>query len=489
MLFIIGVVLGCLLVHFFYRGLTSPLAHIPGPPYSRWTSAVFSYYCVRGEVAQYVHGLHRKYGPVVRVTPTEVDICDTSAVKQIHKTGSAFLKSQWYVDLTPRERQSTFSTVDPKFHAAHRRLLSSPISDSALMTQFEPLIRARVSQAIDGLGRDMAATGAGDVYKWMLFMATDIIGEMSFGESFRMLDSGQKSQYSNDLERIALTGIIRTTFPTMFKLAATLPLPYFRETVKAVNRLESYAVASIGRYYGMLKQNPKDPKPTLFTKLYDAGENGLSEKEIIAEARTFIVAGSDTTAVTLTYLIHAVCQNPQIRDTLVAEVAQLPADFTDRDLRGLPYLNRVILESLRLYSAVPSALRRAVPAGGAHLAGYSLPAGVTVGTQSYSLHRDEKIFPDAERFEPDRWVSPTQAMKDASLPFGGGSRVCLGIHLARIELRLATAMFFRRFPQARVSSRYGMSEADMVMETFFLMAPKGHRCLIEGRDMQQKVQS
>lgn len=308
------------------------------------------------------------------------------------------------------------------------------------MTHFEPLIRARVGQAIDGLDQDMAATGAGDVYKWMLFMATDIIGEMSFGESFRMLDSGkvrnthspneqeqrahqqQKSQYSNDLERIALTGIIRTTFPTMFKLAATLPLPIFRETVKAVDRLESYAVASIGRYYGLLKQNPKAPKPTLFTKLYDAGENGLSKDEITAEARTFIVAGSDTTAVTLTYLIYAVCQNSRIRDTLVAEIAQLPADFTDRDLRGLAYLNRVILESLRLYSAVPSALRRAVPAGGAHLAGYSLPAGVTVGTQSYSLHRDAKIFADPEEFEPDRWVSPTQAMKDASLPFGGGSR-------------------------------------------------------------------
>ncbi|RAL12599.1 cytochrome P450, partial [Aspergillus homomorphus CBS 101889] len=464
---------------FLYRGLTNPLAHIPGPASSRWSSLLLCYYSLRGEVAQYVHDLHRRYGSVVRVSPNEVDICDSSAVKEIHKAGSGYFKSQWYLDLTPVARQSTFSTVDPKFHAAHRRLLAAPISDSVLMTRFEPLIRSRVGQAMDRIAEEMITTGAGDVYKWLLFMATDIIGEMSFGESFRMLDSGKKSDYSNDLERIAATGAIRTSFPSLVRLAEILPLPIFRETVRAADRMETYAVASIERYHNLLKQNRTDPKMTLFTKLYDAGENGLSKKEIINEARSYIVAGSDTTAVTLTYLIYTLCRNPRIRDTLVAEVAQLPPDFTDRDLRGLSYLKYVILESLRLYSAVPVALRRAVPPGGAHLAGYDLPAGVDVGTQSYSLHRDEKVFVDPDRFEPSRWASPTQAMKDATLPFGGGSRVCLGIHLARIELRLATAMFFRRFPQARVSNRCGMSEADMVMESFFLMAPKGHRCLIE----------
>lgn len=57
--------------------------------------------------------------------------------------------------------------------------------------------------------------------------------------------------------------------------------------------------------------------------------------------------------------------------------------------------------------------------------------------------------------------------------------VCIGIHLARIELRLATALFFRRFPQARISHSEGMSSDDMIMKAFFLMAPQGHRCLVE----------
>lgn len=58
--------------------------------------------------------------------------------------------------------------------------------------------------------------------------------------------------------------------------------------------------------------------------------------------------------------------------------------------------------------------------------------------------------------------------------------VCIGIHLARMELRLATALFFRTFPQAHVSTKEGMSAEDMEMKSYFLMSPKGHRCLMEG---------
>jgi cytochrome P450 len=60
------------------------------------------------------------------------------------------------------------------------------------------------------------------------------------------------------------------------------------------------------------------------------------------------------------------------------------------------------------------------------------------------------------------------------------SIVCIGLHLARIELRLGAALFFRKFPHAHPSGKEGMSEEDMVMKSFFLMAPQGHRCLIEG---------
>ena len=95
------------------------------------------------------------------------------------------------------------------------------------------------------------------------------------------------------------------------------------------------------------------------------------------------------------------------------------------------------------------------------------------------MHKNPAIFPDPLEFIPERWESPTKEMKDSFVAFGGGSRICIGLHLAKMELRLATARFFMSFPGARVSGREGFAEGDMVPEMYFLMTPRRHRCLIK----------
>lgn len=374
------------------------------------------FYWFAGKKPNYVHSLHQKYGPVVRVSPEEVDICDVDAVKVIHRARGGYLKlARFYRTLSAVE--TVFSTTDPAFHSAHRRLLANPISDSSL-TRFEPLISDRVHLAVNRMSNELESRGVMDVFKWWFYMTTDVIGELSFGESFRMLDSGevsyqsalaingdtwlipQKNQYITDLQSLGAISPIRTTFPSLVLLASRLPLPVFRKVSDMSKRLKEYAQQSIDRYKRVIEESD-DPKPTLFTKLYNAGKDGMSDVEIRNDAQAYIVAGSDTTAITLTYLVYSVCKDVNVREKLVAEVASLPEKYTDRALRDLPYLNQVIDETLRLHTVVSMGLPRVVPQEGANLSGYQLPGGVAVATQAYSLHRKEDIFP-----EPYKWVFP-----------------------------------------------------------------------------------
>ncbi|CEL03105.1 hypothetical protein ASPCAL04262 [Aspergillus calidoustus] len=489
----------------------NPLSSLPGPRITKWTDLVLKYYTVLGQRPRYVHALHEKYGPLVRVSPTEIDISDIPAAREIHRIASPFLKAPWYRLLNRKDGESVFSTTDPEYHRRHRRLLSSPLSDSNLRSVMEPLVRSRIDLAIEKIRSEASSRrGVADIYKWFFFMATDIIGELSFGDSFRMLEIGTKNQYIADLETVAKIGGIRATFPFVMAVAGILPLSIFREVVESTDRIVSYAMQSVERYKAHLALNPDEAgrKPTLFTKLYGAsqgesqknGEECLSDREIRNDAQSFIIAGSDTTANTLTYLVWSVLRDENIQRKLVAELEKslggTEKELSDSELRELPYLNQVISEALRLYPAVPSALPRVVPEKGSTLAGYWLPGGATVTTQLYSLHRDAETFDDPERqdlhqdqytnqanyetrFDPSRWESPSKEMKDAFMPFGAGSRNCVGIHLARMELRLATASFFRAFPTATVSTKENMSDADMEQTLHFLLSPKGKRCLVE----------
>ena len=215
----------------------------------------------------------------------------------------------------------------------------------------------------------------------------------------------------------------------------------------------------------------------MFTKLINKEAEGqITREDVIREGVAYIAAGSDTTAVTTTYIIYNICKHPSVRAKLVAELANLPsADPNWADVQKLPYLNNVIQETLRLFGAAPASLKRDVPPTGAIFSGYTIPSGNIVSTQGYTLHRNPAIFPDPESFNPDRWLNPTPDMNQAFMPFGGGTRICIGMHLARHEMRMATAKFFQRFPNAQVLE----SEDDMDQLAYFVTAPKAQRCLVD----------
>ncbi|KAF3760962.1 cytochrome P450 [Cryphonectria parasitica EP155] len=473
-------ILGLAVLAYVYSAFSTPLAKVPGPWYSLFTGQVLKYYGVAGKRAKYVHDLHEKYGPIVRVGPEEVDVADVASVKEIHTVKATYTKSPKFYSALKAPGENVFNTVDIQYHRQHRKLLSGGFSDASLQS-FHPIVEGRVNLAIERMAREMETRGVADVFKWWLFMATDVIGELTFGQSFRMLEHGEKNEYSRNLEKIAVTGAKRSAFPFLAKLAFYgVPIPGFGENTQVLKNNIKFATQLLQQYQSLVEQDPNVPVPSLFKRLFkEEEEASMSFNEILAEAQVYIIAGSDTTALTLTYLVWRVCGLPEVREKLVKELQQLPVDYHDKDLQHLPYLNQVIEESLRLHAPAPSALPRVVPPGGATLSGHYLPGGSIVCTQAWTLHRDPEVFPDPEKFDPSRWVNPTKEMKDLSMPFGGGSRICLGLHLARLELRLATARFFRAFPNAERSTREGMTDDDMQQMLYFLAPPKGKRCLIE----------
>lgn len=415
----------------------TPLRHVPGPAYAHWTNLVLKYNVVRGRRTMYIHSLHAKYGPYVRISPSEVAVCDVVGFRTMHRVGSDFRKSDWYGKFNDMKVPGVFAMTDPKAHGARRRLFAQQLSNTAVL-RYEETVRAKVELALDKIGRD-AGVGNADILKWWTAMATDVAAELSFGSSFGILEHESKGQYMTDLETTMLISGVKVELPCLVGLASFVPVKALQDALRLPQRLAAYGRWAIERHKEAVARDPD--LRSIFARFLDPKrqQSEISDEEIAIEAANFIVAGSDTTAVSLTYLVWAVLRPAScvVREKLCEEVASLPTTASARDIGALPYLGHVVTETLRLYGAAPGSLPRVVPGDGAILGDVYVPGGVTVSTQAYSIHRDPTVFPDPHtygpsapprptltrcRFCPERWENATQQMKDAYHPFGAGAR-------------------------------------------------------------------
>lgn len=341
-------------------------------------------------------------------------------IKIVYSMRETFVKAQTYRNLTPSRTDSMFNTGNVDTHRRYRRMLARPMSESALKPNIDD-VHARVSNTVSKMEAEMKTRGAVDIYKWWFFFTTDTIGDLTFGTSFNMTESGQKNQYFMDLQAVNKLGGIRVMFPALIKLAKYVPIPFVKAAQQGGERIRRYAIRLLE---AQQKGGSSDcTKDTFFSNIIRANnEETLSFEEVVVNAQSYIVAGSDTTSNTLTFLIWAVVHRPDIQEKLVAELKTLPEDFTEADTRQLKYLDQVIHETLRLFAAAPTTLPREVPAEGVELGGYRVDGGTTVGTSAYMMHRNDKIFPEPFEYKPERWAEPTKEMKDAFMAFGRGAR-------------------------------------------------------------------
>ncbi|KAL2847228.1 cytochrome P450 [Aspergillus pseudoustus] len=480
-----GIALVLWILQSLYKAYTSPLRTVPGPLYTALTRLPLKLSIITGRRIYFIDALHKTHGPIVRISPDEVSISSTAEFKEIHRAGSPFLKSEWYSKFTMSSRPGVFDMRDPKVHAARRKLFARAFSKTELRREWEGVVREKVKLTVEKIRGEMLGSSDGrcDVLKWWTFLATDVSGHLMFGESFDMLSVGMKNEYIHILESTMKGSGINAELPLVGFIGRHLPIP----SIKAMFRASDY-LTEYGRRAVTNSRAASDSTRNIFSGMIYESEKGsetLTDLDVITEAGNLIVAGSDTTAVTLTYLVYAILSNPRLQREIEDEVLALAEDYDDATLEQLPLLNAAIKETLRLYGAAPGSLPRSVPEGGATFLGYYIPQGTTVSTQSYTIHRDANNFSDPEAFDASRWRPKDEGegvssqAQAAFSPFGAGARTCLGIHLAYMELRLAAAEFFRECKGVTLAP--SVSWATMKPENYFLIAPRGHQCEVMQR--------
>jgi hypothetical protein len=166
----------------------SPLRRIPGPFYAKFTHLWLKKCVLSGRRLHYIHEMHQKYGPVVRIAPNEIDVADPQMFKQIHKIGGGFTKDPWYQSFRTGDSQDVFSMIDVKDHAQRRKLLAPLWTNTALHANWEKPVYEKVQLAVAQIKKEAKATGRADVFKWWTFMTTDVISHLAFGEPLGMLE-------------------------------------------------------------------------------------------------------------------------------------------------------------------------------------------------------------------------------------------------------------------------------------------------------------
>ncbi|MCO8246225.1 cytochrome P450 [Haladaptatus sp. AB643] len=203
--------------------------------------------------------------------------------------------------------------------------------------------------------------------------------------------------------------------------------------------------------YQLIRERREDPTGEgVISTLLDATDehgNHMSDEQIRDEVVTLLLAGHETTALSLTLTMYALAQYPEVEEKLVAELDEVLDGETPTmaDLDDLTYTEKVVKESMRLYPPVPGIVREATKPD--IIGGYEIPAGATVQMNQWVVHRDPRWYDDPLAFRPERWTKEFEKSlpKLAYFPFAAGPRRCIGDRFAMLEARLLLATIYQQF--------------------------------------------
>ncbi|KAL5358309.1 cytochrome P450 [Aspergillus floccosus] len=455
-----------------YRLTLHPLAQYPGPKLAACSSLYFMYYIWTGYFPQHCETLFRKYkSKVVRVAPGQIVFNDPRSLKDIVGRGDTY-RGNFALRVIGFAGTNVSNIRDPGEHRRKRRLMAPGFSNTALNAQ-EPGI---VVPIVDNLvARISESDGTVNLTNYFDCATLDIIGALSFGANFGMLDKLDSHPFLHVLPSVLRYSVIAQCIPEVFRV-----LSYVNRYGPAWMTPKAFrGVVDFAGYHLNLRKQRDATEIDLGSRqdiisVIEAGNEKFKGKqgythlgkyEMLGEATNLVTGGGDTVATALTNTFWHLGQNPAVYKRLVSEIR---SEFTTPDslvspkiAQKIPYLDAVLNESMRVSPVLPGPMWRhtdnPIP-----VAGYMVPAHTELGAMRYNIFRNPDVFHRADEFLPQRWMQRDGEFRDddleASQPFGLGPRTCIGRNIAWMELRLIVAKLLWHFDWEAVTREWNCPE-------------------------------
>jgi cytochrome P450 len=466
-----------------------PISSLPGP--RGWPLLGNVPQVRKAHLHQNVEAWSKRYGPFFRLKlgpRAMLVVADHEAINSILRDRPEGFRRASRLREIGEEMGSVpglFSAEGERWRK-QRRMVTASFAPNHIRAYFPSLLK--VTGRLQARWQKAALRGAAiDLQADLKRFTTDIIAGLAFGKEVNTLASDE-----NSIQRhldVVLAGVYRRVMAP-FPYWRWLRLPADRQLERSNAALRHAIHDFVGQARARMEADPglrENPRNLLEAMIAaaDQGDMGVDNDDVVGNVSTMLLAGEDTTANTLAWMIYLLHRNPvawqrakEEVDRLVPDLASLTLELLD----ALSYLEACASEAMRLKPVAPflglEALRDTT------VADIHVPAGTVVWCVLRHHSVDARYFPNPDQFDPQRWLAggagaiPSSSAKRIAMPFGSGPRLCPGRYLALLEIKLAMAMLLGRFEVDAVSTPSG-GEAEEIMA--FTMNPVGLRMRLRER--------
>ncbi|PVI00424.1 cytochrome P450 [Periconia macrospinosa] len=452
-----------------------PLAHLPGPFLCRVSVLPSFYHAVKQDRHVWLWRQFQLYGRKFRAAPNLVVFNSPDAYNSIHSHKANVKRSKFY-DVWSRNADdvNALMTSDVEIHARKRRLLNLAFTDHSVKAA-GPFIAKHIDRCNEILADSAKQNDDGwssprDITMWSKHLVFDILMDLCFGATMNTKEPGDSPLKKVPL---AIDDFVSHNYPItkipFFDLLAWLKprgLDPLLEFVIPRTIKDHYAFVEDMVTKRLEEQRKRETEKTPIeredmlhflctAKDPDTGKPAFGFTELLSEANLLIMAGSDSTSITISALFFYLTHNRRVYLKLVKEIKETFASPEDivhgpKLMTDCKYLRACIDEALRLAPPVPSELPREVLPGGTTIAGEHYPGGVIVGTPHWAMGRNEEQYGDAYTFRPERFIvsdeldslnteEDVRMLKRGLHTFLKGPGDCVGQKLAMLQMCIVVA--------------------------------------------------